>query len=677
MVFLDAVPTSGKNHDVVGVPIEPVQSTDGGHRVVPNLFEGEPHFAKAQGRHFVAHDHGHTWRINRSDVVRPEVGPRGHHAAFQTGHLHPGHTCRQLLKALGHRGPEGFVVSSGDHDGPPWIGRATHLNGALHKTRCDPFVQQGRQHRRAQVGAVIEDIGVRRSLALQVPRRDRRVPVAHRRHGARHGIRFKTIGIGQRPRGDVVGEAVAQFGIGVHEDLQQTGLRLTCVDDEVASLHAHFFSAHRGIVESAAFRRGCRTTVFDPVGVEEGGQPRQFGRVVGRGDHVPFVGSPRRLEISTVKSREFLQHAVGVHPGRFNGGQSALFVVEDAVGERQCVTDGGFNGASGPAAAPLLVSHPNGPLEHGPSVSIRRVQQVKHLAREVQGSALVEVPRVVCAYVVLAFPLPWRDDLVVGLCGRGKVVRAVDALLVKVDMHLRLPCAVERCPGLGFPLGLPGQIAVHVEHVMVGTSAWPRLVVFPGLRIHIGSRSVRLVLEMDVPVAAIGIHTGVEHDDGAVEEFAVACRQGFDRRHGGFGADSFVAMDVVAEVHPNHPLATVHAFIHAAHVVGPQRIEAVHVFGRRHDQAQQGTALCRRSILLQFPMRHDLRHVFEVVDDQMVAGERFAEFMPDDGLRVGLANPRKGGNEHKNGGKKPAAVGPRIHDDNIGRRGEGRSEMMI
>jgi hypothetical protein len=101
------------------------------------------------------------------------------------------------------------------------------------------------------------------------------------------------------------------------------------------------------------------------------------------------------LEIPTVEGGEFLQHAVGVHPGRFNGGQPALFVVEDAVGERQCVADGRFNGASGPAAASLLVRHPDGPLEHGPRVSIRRIQQVKHFAREVQGTALVEVPRVV------------------------------------------------------------------------------------------------------------------------------------------------------------------------------------------------------------------------------------------------------------------------------------------
>jgi hypothetical protein len=173
---------------------------------------------------------------------------------------------------------------------------------------------------------------------------------------------------------------------------------------------------------------------------------------------------------------------------------------------------------------------------------------------------------------------------------------------------------------------------------------------------------------MHVPVTAIGIHTGVEHDNGAVKEFAVACRQGLHGRHGRFRADRFVAMDVVAEVHPNNPFATVHAFIHPAHVVGPKRVEAVHVFGRRHDEAQQWAAFCRRPILLQFPMGHDLRHVFEVVHDQVVAGERFAKFMPDDGLRVGLTNPRKGRNEHKNDGKKAAAVGPRIHDGNIGRR---------
>ena len=99
----------------------------------------------------------------------------------------------------------------------------------------------------------------------------------------------------------------------------------------------------------------------------------------------------------------------------------------------------------------LLVGHPNRPLEHGPRVAIGGVEKVKHLPREVQRAPLVKVLGVVGADVPLALALPRGDDLVVRFGGRRKIVGTVDALLVEVHMHLRLPGAVKGRARLRLP----------------------------------------------------------------------------------------------------------------------------------------------------------------------------------------------------------------------------------
>ena len=243
--------------------------------------------------------------------------------------------------------------------------------------------------------------------------------------------------------------------------------------------------------------------------------------------------------------REFFQHAVGVRCRCLHGGQPAFGVVLDAVGQRQCVAHRGFHGPSSAAAPTLLVGHAHSAAEHGPGVPVRWVKQVKHLLGEVQRPALVEVLGVVLADVSLAFPLPRRHNLVVRLRCRREVIGAVDPLLVKVHMHLGHPCLVKGGPRLGLPLGLPGQVAVHVKQVVVGSTAGPRLVVFPSVRVGVGPGRGGLVLEMDVPVSPIRVDAWVHDHHRPLEQVAVGRGQGFRRRHGRFGADRLVAVHVV------------------------------------------------------------------------------------------------------------------------------------
>ena len=207
-------------------------------------------------------------------------------------------------------------------------------------------------------------------------------------------------------------------------------------------------------------------------------------------------------------------------------------------------------------------------------------------------------------------------------------------------MHLRLPGAVKGRARLRLPLGLPGQIAVHVKQIVVGPTSRPRLVVFPRLWIGVGTGTVGLVLKVHISVAPIGVHAGIHHHHGSVEQVGVGGCERLDGGHGGFGADGFVAVHVVAEVHPHHAVATVHTFVHAPHVVRAKRLEVGHVGRGGHDQSQQGTAFGRGAVCLELPVRHDFCHVRHVVHHGVVPGEGFTQRVTEDGCGGGLGQGR-------------------------------------
>ena len=334
-------------------------------------------------------------------------------------------------------------------------------------------------------------------------------------------------------------------------------------------------------------------------------------------------------------------------------------MVLDAVGQGQRVAHSGFHGPSSTSAATLLVGHAHCAAEHGPGIPVRRVEQVKHLPREVQRPALVEVFRVVLADVSLAFPLPRRYNLVVRLRCGCEVIGAVDPLLVEIHMHLRHPRLVKGGARLGLTLGLPGQIAVHVEQVVVGTPARPRFVVLPSVRVSIGSRGSGLVLEMHVPVAAVRIDTRVHHHDSPLEQVAVGRRQGHGCRHGGFGTYRFVAVHVVGQVHPHNTVPGIHPF-HDPSLVGlTQGVKVGHVVFRGHDEPQQRPPFGRRTVFLELPMGSCFRQMFHDIHHLMVPCEFVSKVVTQHFVHIHICRRRLSlyghPNEAQQQGRHPSA----------------------
>ena len=328
--------------------------------------------------------------------------------------------------------------------------------------------------------------------------------------------------------------------------------------------------------------------------------------------------------------------------GAFDGGEARLHVVLDPVAEGERVTDGGLDGAPRPSTAALFVGHAHGALEHGPRVAIRGIEEVKHLFGEVKRTPLVEVLRVVLADVPLAFALPRRDHLVVRLSCRSEVVGAVDALLVEVDVHLGHPFAVEGGPRLGFALGLPCQIPVHVEQVVVRPSAWPRLVVLPRVGVGVHPAGGRHVLKMHVPVASVGVHAWVQDHHGLVQQVCVARGQRLHGGHRRFGAHRLVAVNVVTQVHPCHAVASVNSLVHAQRVVRLEHAKAFHVGGGGHDQPQQRAPFRGGAVLGQLPMGTGLGHGFHEVHHVVVPREPFAQVVSGDVAKGGRLAPCRG-----------------------------------
>ena len=279
-IVVDIVPTSGQHHHVVGIPIEPVQAAHGRHRVVPHLLEGEPHFPKAQRRHVVAHHHGHARCRNVGHVVCAQIGSLVDHAAFKASHLQSGHAGGQFGQPCRHPVPKRFVVASRDHHRPAWVGCPICDDRPLGDPYGDAVLKQTRQHGRAQVGVVVQDVGIGRAFAVDAHGLQRRRPLRRGRHRSGQCICLKAVCVRKGPRGDVVGQAVAQFRVRVHQDLKQAGVGLPGVNHQVAFVHGDPGFLHRTVIKAAGFHAGRCLSVSDLVGVEQVGEPSQFGGIV-------------------------------------------------------------------------------------------------------------------------------------------------------------------------------------------------------------------------------------------------------------------------------------------------------------------------------------------------------------------------------------------------------------
>ena len=116
---------------------------------------------------------------------------------------------------------------------------------------------------------------------------------------------------------------------------------------------------------------------------------------------------------------------------------------------------------------------------------------------------------------------------------------------------MRHPLVVELNALLRFLLLLPGPIAVQVEQVVVKPATRPRLVVFPGPGGRVGLRRHHPVVPLHVPIAPVGIHTGVENNDRTFQDFLgrsiIFIQQFVHHLHHRLRRNGLVAVDVVAE----------------------------------------------------------------------------------------------------------------------------------
>ncbi len=262
------------------------------------------------------------------------------------------------------------------------------------------------------------------------------------------------------------------------------------------------------------------------------------------------------------------QQLLAVAGGRDRRGDGRVEVVHHpvAIGEGEAVAAREREAAG----RGLLVRHADRALERRPRVAVARIERVVDLAHVVRPAALVEPGPVGLAEEVPRGDLALRDVRVDGLGGRREVVRVVAALLVEIDGHLRLVVEADRDAPAALGLRLREPVAVHVEEVVIGAAAGPRLVVLGAVG-H-GVRRGRLalqVLEDETRAPVRVLHRVDQHQRVAqhgVDAFVALRRQQVIRlHHRGLGRGDLVAVHAVGQPHDHGQ------FLHEAFRVGGGR----------------------------------------------------------------------------------------------------------
>ena len=100
---------------------------------------------------------------------------------------------------------------------------------------------------------------------------------------------------------------------------------------------------------------------------------------------------------------------------------------------------------------------------------------------------------------------------------------------MRVDRDVRLPAEIGGDPGPGLGLGLEEPVAVHVEEVMVVPPGRPPLDPLGGERLGIGGDAPVLAVEVDEPIAAVGVLHRVDDHDDLVEQRLGSARRSASR----------------------------------------------------------------------------------------------------------------------------------------------------
>ena len=193
------------------------------------------------------------------------------------------------------------------------------------------------------------------------------------------------------------------------------------------------------------------------------------------------------------------------------------------------------------------------------------------------------------------------------LCGRGKIVRRIYTLLMKIYMHLGHPLVILRQPLPGFYLCLPGPVTVKVKIVMVGSAAGPWLPVFTGNILRIVLCTYHSAEPVYITLPSIWVKAWVYNYNRIFKPLFCLCigrvYQSKKGKHCSFAGRCFVAMYIIAKPYNCRRSFCGRHFIFCqvskAHIIQAYVFQVDCIFGRGNKAEVEGPVLIGFSILLQ------------------------------------------------------------------------------
>ncbi len=513
--------------------------------------------------------------------------------------------------------------------------RRDHAHADVLAQQVGEDARVGRALPRRDVGVGARRVGERRGDGRRASRRDRLL----------QGQALDAIDVGERPGRHVVRDGVGEGGSGFEEDRRERPLGLVERDHEVARCDADPLRLGRrlapsGVADAADGLVPSRPAVGDPLEVEEIGERAETAGVAARGVGADGAGGAG-LEVDG----ELAADLGGVPGRRGDRLQARRHVVRDPVGEGERVALGRLDGEAGAPAATLLVRHPDGPVKRRPGVAVGGVEQVEHLACEVEPPLAVENLGVGAADPRLQLALPRRDARVERLGRRREVVRALDPLLVEVDVDGGEPAVVEGEAGARLGLRAPRPVAVEVEQVVVESPPGPGLGVLAGVGVRVGIGAAPLAVARHVALAAVRVEARIEdHDHVAQPRVGLGRGERVERPHGRLGAHGLVAVDVVAQ--PDDGLGGLASPRRRPERALPHGLDVGLLGG--DDEGEERPPLGSLAVALQRHAWRRLSHGLDVVDHAVVRREPFAERVPEERLGRGDLSGDAGGEGQQN-----------------------------
>src|SRR5699024_10430024 len=152
---------------------------------------------------------------------------------------------------------------------------------------------------------------------------------------------------------------------------------------------------------------------------------------------------------------------------------------------------------------------------------------------------------------MLKVTLPISDGIMIRLCPGSKIIGILIILLMEVDMNMRHPPLVFSQARPAFLLNKPGPVTVQIKIIVIGSSTGPRLMVLPGIGMHVGISTGRLLVPADIAVASVGIEHRINNHYYILQpSFGLGIsgpHQLVEGFHGGLAAGGFIAVHIITE----------------------------------------------------------------------------------------------------------------------------------